>query len=168
MATVDLAVRARGVSNPKRVPYFVQNLIDFAAAATSKGSALAAADIIEAIDVPAGTMIINAGIQVVTLATGESSDVALDLGVTGVDADVFVDGFDLDAAVVGAVAQNPAAFQPVIIGGTAGATADTIDVLIQAATTAPTGGIIRVWALLTDINDTQDKFGGVAARDTSV
>lgn len=161
---IELASRARGVSNPNRGVYYVQNLIDFAVAATEKGSALAAADVIEAIAVPAGTLILNAGIQVITAAGGESSDNVLDLGVTGIDPDVFVDGFDLDAAAAGAYAQNAAAFQPVVIG----ATADTIDVLIQAATTAPTSGVIRVWAALMDINNTGDKFSGLAARDTSV
>lgn len=130
-----------------RMPYFKEVLIDFAAAATAKGSALAAADVIEAISVPANTMILNAGLEVITVAGGESSDNALDLG-TGVDVDVFVDGFDLDAAAAGAYAQNAAAFQPIIVGSTA----DTIDVLIQAATTAPTSGVIRVFAVLMDID----------------
>lgn len=129
-----------------RMPYFKEVLIDFAAAATAKGSALAAADVIEAISVPANTMILNAGLEVITVAGGESNDNALDLG-TGVDVDVFVDGFDLDAAAAGAYAQNAAAFQPIIVG-----TADTIDVLIQAATTAPTSGVIRVFAVLMDID----------------
>jgi hypothetical protein len=129
-----------------RMPYFKEVLIDFAAAATAKGSALAAADVIEAISVPANTMILNAGLEVITVAGGESSDNALDLG-TGADVDVFVDGFDLDAAAAGAYAQNAAAFQPIIVG-----TADTIDVLIQAATTAPTSGVIRVFAVLMDID----------------
>ncbi len=129
-----------------RMPYFKEVLIDFAAAATAKGSALAAADVIEAISVPANTMILNAGMEVITVAGGESSDNALDLG-TGADVDVFVDGFDLDAAAAGAYAQNAAAFQPIIVG-----TADTIDVLIQAATTAPTSGVIRVFAVLMDID----------------
>jgi len=86
--------------------------------------------------------------EVTTLLAGESSDNAFDLGVTGVDADVFVDGFDADAAVAGGYAQNAAAFQPVVIG----ATADTIDLLIQAATTAPTSGVVRVWAVLMNVD----------------
>ena len=130
-----------------RMPYFKEVLIDFAAAATAKGSALAAADVIEAISVPANTLILNAGLEVITAAGGESNDNTLDLGVTGVDADVFVDGFDLDAAAAGAYAQNAAAFQPVVIGS-----ADTIDLLIATATTAPTSGIVRVWAVLRDID----------------
>lgn len=129
------------------VPYFVDTEIDFAAAATAKGSALAAADVIECISVPANTLILNAGFEVLTAAGGESADNAWDLGVTGVDADVFVDGFDGDAAAAGDYAQNAAAFQPVVIG-----TADTIDLLIQAATTAPTSGKLRVWAVLMDID----------------
>lgn len=156
MATINLTAEAPGnttvhpsrASNVK-VPYLVEVELDWAELATEKGSALAAADVIEAIYVPAGTMIINAGLQVITAAGGESADNALDLGVTGVEPDVFVDGFDLDAAAAGAYAQNAAAFQPVVIGDTA----DTIDVLIQAATTAPTSGSIRVFALLVDVKD---------------
>lgn len=130
-----------------RMPYFKEVLIDFAAAATAKGSALAAADVIEAISVPANTMIINAGLEVITVAGGESNDTTVDLGVTTTEPDNFVDGFDLDAAAAGAYAQNAAAFQPLVIG-----TADTIDLLIATATTAPTSGVVRVWAVLMDID----------------
>ena len=129
------------------VPYLVEKYIDFAAAATAKGSALAAADVIECITVPANTLILNAGFEVTTVMGGESSDNAFDLG-TGLDVDNFVDGFDADAAAAGAYAQNAAAFQPVVIG----ATADTIDLLIQAATTAPTSGVVRVWAVLISVD----------------
>lgn len=130
-----------------RMPYFKEVLIDFAAAATAKGSALAAADVIEAISVPANTMILNAGLEVITVAGGESNDTTVDLGVTTTEPDNFVDGFDLDAAAAGAYAQNAAAFQPLVIG-----TADTIDLLIATATTAPTSGVVRVWAVLMNID----------------
>ena len=150
MATIDLSNGLGGAPRPVRsltnMPYFVEKTIDFAVAATAKGSALAAADVIEVIDVPAGTMVLNAGLQVVTVATGESSDTTVDLGITTTEPDNFVDGFDLDAAAAGAYAQNAAAFQPLIVG-----TADTIDLLIATATTAPTGGKVRVWAVLCDI-----------------
>jgi hypothetical protein len=147
MATVTtLAGSASAGRTAGAVPYLVDVTIDFAAAATAKGSALAAADVIECINVPADTLILNAGMEVVTVLGGESNDTTFDLGVTGVDADVFVDGFDADAAAAGAYAQNAAAFQPLIVG-----TADTIDLLIATATTAPTGGKVRVWALMCDI-----------------
>jgi hypothetical protein len=129
------------------VPYLVDVNIDFAAAAAAKGSDLAAADIIQCINVPANTLILNAGIEVITVTGGESSDTTYDLGVTGVEADNFVDGFDGDAATAGAYAQNAAAYQPLV-----NATADTIDLLIATATTAPTSGVFRVWAVLMDID----------------
>jgi len=141
---IDLTSRARGAMNPNRHFYYVQNEIDWAVAATTKTSALAAADVLEVIDVPAGTCIINAGIETMVAPTGASSDTALDLGVTGIDADAWADGYDADAAVAGTYSQNPAAYQPIVIGSTA----DTIDVLIQASTTPPTAGKIRVWAIL--------------------
>jgi hypothetical protein len=141
-----------------RMPYFKEVLIDFAAAATAKGSALAAADVIEAISVPANSMILNAGLEVITVAGGESSDNTLDLG-TATDADNFVDGFDLDAAAAGAYAQNAAAFQPIVVG-----TADTIDLTIATATTAPTSGVVRVWAVLMDID--ARKTAAEVDRDT--
>ncbi len=129
------------------VPYLVDVTVDFAAAATAKGSALAAADVIECISVPANTLILNAGIEVITVLGGESSDTTFDLGVTTTEPDNFVDGFDADAAAAGAYAQNAAAYQPLVIG-----TADTIDLLIATATTAPTSGEVRVWAVLMNID----------------
>jgi hypothetical protein len=140
------------------MPYFKEVLVDFAAAATAKGSALAAADVIEAISVPANSMILNAGLEVITVAGGESNDTTVDLG-TATDADNFVDGFDLDAAAAGAYAQNAAAFQPIVVG-----TADTIDLTIATATTAPTSGVVRVWAVLIDID--ARKTAAEVDRDT--
>jgi hypothetical protein len=129
------------------VPYLVERYIDFAAAATAKGEALASADVIECISVPVNTVILNAGLEIITVLGGESNDNTFDLG-TGVDADVFVDGFDADAAAAGAYAQNAAAFQPLVVG----ATADTIDITIATATTAPTSGVVRVWAVLMSVD----------------
>ena len=148
MATITtLAGAASAGRTAGAVPYLVDVTIDFAAAATAKGSALAAADVIEALSVPANTVILNAGMEVITVLGGESSDTTFDLG-TGVDADNFVDGFDADAAAAGAYAQNAAAFQPVVVGSTA----DTIDITIATATTAPTSGEVRVWAVLMNVN----------------
>lgn len=147
MATISIAAGATAGRTAGSVPYLVDVVVDFAVAATEKGSALAAADVIECISVPTNTCILNAGLEVITAAGGESNDTTYDLGVTGIDADVFVDGFDGDAAAAGAYAQNAAAFQPVVIG-----TADTIDLLIATATTAPTSGKVRVWAVLMNVD----------------
>ena len=150
MATIDLSSGLGNGQHPSRslgrLPYVVEKTIDFAVATTAKGSALAAADVIEAIDVPAQSVVLNAGYEVTAAITG---DVVVDLGVTGVDVDVFVDGAVLAAATtVGTFAQNAAAYQPVVIGA-----ADTVDLLIAASTTAISAGKVRVWALVVDVSD---------------
>jgi hypothetical protein len=150
MATIDLSSGIGNGQHPSRslgrLPYVVEKTIDFAVATTAKGSALAAADVIEAIDVPAQSVVLNAGYEVTATITG---DVTIDVGVTGVDADVFVDGAVLAAATaVGTFAQNAAAYQPVVLGA-----ADTVDLLISASTTAISAGKVRVWALVVDVSD---------------
>lgn len=150
MATIDLSSGIGNGQHPSRslgrLPYVVEKTIDFAVATTAKGSALAAADVIEAIDVPAQSVVLNAGYEVTATITG---DVTIDLGVTGIDADVFVDGAVLAAATtVGTFAQNAAAYQPVVLGA-----ADTVDLLIAASTTAISAGKVRVWALVVDVSD---------------
>lgn len=146
MATIDLAGGATAGRTAGSVPYLVDVEIDFAAAATAKGSPLAAADIIEAIDVPANTVVLTAGLEVITALGGESADTRLLLGVTGGDVDAFVASWDATASAAGAYA--PAATTvPVVF-----ATADTIDLEIDAATTAPTSGVLRAWAVMMDID----------------
>ena len=151
MATVNMTTSPTNVTHPSRgsnvrVPYAVEYMLDWGEAATAKGSALAAADVIECIDIPAETIVLAAGFEVYTVSTGESADVALTLG-DGVDPNRWVDTFDLDAAAAGAhgtivvATANPTVF----------ATADTIDVVISAATTAPTGGKLRVYAVLVNV-----------------
>ena len=108
--------------------------------------------------ISADSVILNAGLEVTTVASG-GTGTTLDLGVTGIDADVFVDGFALDSASAGDYAQNAAAFQPVVIGSAA----DTIDILIQAATTVSTAGVVRVWAILMDI----DGLGALGAAEVA-
>jgi hypothetical protein len=160
MATIDLSSGLGNGQHPSRslgrLPYVVEKTIDFAVATTAKGGALAAADVIEAIDVPAQSVVLNAGYEVTATITG---DVTIDLGVTGIDADVFVDGAVLAAATtVGTFAQNAAAYQPVVLGA-----ADTVDLLIAGSTAAISAGKVRVWALIVDVSD-KDK-PGEADRD---
>ena len=76
----------------------IQNTIDLAVATTSKGTALASADVYQCLSIPAGSVILHAGLQVVTVMTGTSTDTGYDLGITGGDVDNFVDGFDYDGA----------------------------------------------------------------------
>ena len=135
---------ARGNQNPGRNPYMVQTVLNWATALSDKGSALAASDVIPVIAVPKGTMVINAGIEVDTATDG--STFTVDLGM--VDADVFVDGFDGTSAAA-VVAQNPAAYQPVMAVAD-----DNIDVTIATLSGgAVTSGKFRVWAVLMDCSD---------------
>jgi len=135
---------ARGNQNPGRNPYMVQTVLNWATALSDKGSALAASDVVPVIAVPKGTMVMNAGIEVDTASDG--STFTVDLGM--VDADVFVDGFDATSAAA-VVAQNPAAYQPVMAVAN-----DNIDVTIATLSGgAVTSGKFRVWAILMDCTD---------------
>ncbi len=137
---------ARGANaNPGRKPYMVQTVLNLATALSDKGSALAASDVIPVIAVKKGTMILNAGIEVDTASDG--STFTVDLG-TGVDADVFVDGFDATSAAA-VVAQNPAAYQPVMAVAD-----DNIDLTIATLSGgAVTSGKLRIWAVMMDCTD---------------
>lgn len=149
---------ARGSdSNPGRKPYMVQTVLNLATALSDKGGALAAADVIPVIAVPKGTMVMNAGIEVDTASDG--STFTVDLGM--VDPDVFVDGFDATSAA-GVVAQNPAAFQPVMAVAN-----DNIDLTIATLSGgAVTTGKFRIWAWMMDCTDTgSSKAADEVSRD---
>ena len=158
MALGDNTLRsAAGNSQRGRNPYMVQTTLNWATALSDKGSALAAADVIPVIAVPKGTMVLNAGIEVDTATDG--STFTVDLGM--VDADVFVDGFDATSAAA-VVAQNPAAYQPVMAVAD-----DNIDVTIASLSGgAVTSGKFRVWAFLMDCTDIGDLSANEVDRDT--
>ena len=157
MALGDNTLRsAAGNSQRGRNPYMVQTTLNWATALSDKGSALAAADVIPVIAVPKGTMVLNAGIEVDTATDG--STFTVDLGM--VDADVFVDGFDATSAAA-VVAQNPAAYQPVMAVAD-----DNIDVTIASLSGgAVTSGKFRIWAVLMDCTDMGDTAADEVARD---
>ena len=157
MATVTAQLSTpRGASMRGRQPFMHETSIDFGAAATSKGTALAAADIIQVMTIPANHAVLDAGMEVTTIHAGTSTDVALDLGVTGVDPDAFVDGFIPDAKAVGVYSVS-AGNGPI----SAAAADDTLDILIQAMTGTTTAGVLRVYALLMDM----DALGTVGANE---
>jgi hypothetical protein len=151
MATITSLAYAGGVTAATRqwapVPTLYSNDIDFAAALTAKGSALAAADVIEAIRIPDDVYVHWAGIQ--TIAVDDATTLTLDLG-TDVDPDNWVDGYDQAAAIAGAYATS-------IIPGTTAAVnfsvtaANSIDVTLATLTGTLTVGKIRVFALVTDM-----------------
>ena len=150
MATVDVSNGINAGTHPSRAirkePYKVEVDVNLATATTTKGSALAASDVLEVIDVPAKTMVWAAGFEVVTPSDG---DFNVDIGITGTDVDAFVDGFDCDSNSTGDMTNLPAAYQPQVV-----ATADTIDVLLTSGGSAyPTSGVWRAWAVMQDVSN---------------
>ena len=132
---------AGGVNRPSRrnpgvrTPYLVENTIDISAINSSAGTA--DGDTVGAIDIPAETLIMEAGIEVITAL---SSSVTMDLGITGGDVDIYADG-DTNAtgySTLTATARHVAA------------SADTLDLLVQSA--ASSAGKIRVFAVLCDVS----------------
>jgi hypothetical protein len=137
MATYNVTGSGGTTGHPSRVrrPYLVENTIDISAINGDSGAAQN--DVIQALDIPAETVIMEAGIEVLTAL---SSSVTVDLGITGGDVDIYVDG---DTNATGYAA----------LTGTArhvAASADTLDVLVLGA--ASSAGKIRVWAVMCDVS----------------
>jgi len=114
MATYNVTGPGGTTGHPTRGrrPYLVENTIDI-------------------------SLVMEAGIEVLTAL---SSSVTLDLGITGGDVDIYVDG-DTNAtgyATLTATARHISA------------AADTLDVLVLSADS--TAGKIRVWAVMCDIS----------------
>ena len=106
-------------------------------------SGLAATDTIEAIEVPAGTIVLSAGYEIITVGTGTGT---LSLG-DGSDVDRYV------AAVVQTAAGQKAALAtnvPHLYTA-----ADTIDL---KSATAVCNSKVRVWAIMADCNGTTDDY----------
>jgi len=163
MATISLANSVGAGTHPSRgvrqVPYVVENIVNIASAVTAKGSALAATDVIEALTVPAQTVILSAGIEVFSAVTG---DALFSLGVTGVSAGAYVATTQVAAAsAVGSYIASAAAGYPIAIG----ATADTLDLLVGTVTTAISAGKLRVWAVVCDVQDRREIEGLSVDRD---
>lgn len=159
MAEVTTLVASGLAGNPQKREYTMEVEIDLAAAATAKGSALAAADTINALTVPANTAVLFAGMECTATPAGGTGTV-LDLGVKGGDVDAFVDGFAFDSASAGDYAALANTAVPIVFGS-----AGTINVLIQAATTVSTSGKVRVFARLLDVDAIGDKTAQIADRD---
>jgi hypothetical protein len=152
MATITALAPATGTTEAtkqwKQQPILLSNVIDFAEALVLKGSALAAADVIEAIRLPAGGYYVHwVGLQ--TIAVDDATTLTLDIG-TAVDADNWVDGYDQAAAAA-------AAYATMIIPGTTAAvnfasnTGESIDITLATLTGTLTVGKVRVFALVTAV-----------------
>jgi len=138
MATFDKTGKGgtTGHSANGRTPYMVENTIDMSVS----GFQPAANDIVQAIDVPAETMVLNAGLEVLTASP---SGVTLDLGDAG-DVDKYVDGHDSTSTGFAANVVNASN-----VGHVYGS-ADTIDIKVLGA--QDTSAKVRVFAVMCDIS----------------
>ena len=137
MGTVNVTGVGGTTGHPSngRTPYLVENTIDLSAIRADTGPDNA--DVLQVLDIPAETLIMEAGIEVITAL---SSSATMDMGITGGDVDIYVDG-DTNATGYGtltATARHIAA------------SADTLDILIGGADSS--AGKIRVWAVLCDVS----------------
>mgnify|MGYP003155673517 FL=1 len=154
MATYNVTGAGGTAGHPSngRTPYLVENTIDVSAINGDSGAAQN--DVLQAIDIPAETVIMEAGIEVITAC---SSSVTLDLGITGGDVDIYTDG-DTNAtgySALTATARHVAA------------AADTLDVLVLSA--ASSAGKIRVWAIMCDVSGINESDQNTSTQhDTAV
>ena len=126
---------------------YVEVKLDFAkivaARSAASATALAAADTLQVLQVPAGALMLAGGL-VVTSAETTNTTATFDLGCTGgtpVAADAFANNIASNA-----LSTNSAG----LAAPTIFATADTLDLLINTA--APTDAVIRCWALFFNAN----------------
>ena len=137
MATYNVTGAGGTAGHPSngRTPYLVENTINVATINGDSGAAQN--DVLRVLDIPAETLVMEAGIEVLTAL---SSSVTMDLGITGGDIDRYADG-DTNATGFSA---------PTATARTIVASADTLDVLVLSAAAA--AGKIRVFAVLCDVS----------------
>ena len=160
MATYNVTGVGGTTGHPSngRTPYMVENTIDVSAVNGDSGSAQN--DVLKCIDVPAETLIMAAGVEVLTAC---SSSVVIDIGVTGStagfsDPDAYVDAYD----ATGAAYSGTLGVFPLICK-----VADTIDALMAGA--ASSAGKIRVWAILCDLSGIDESDNNTSTQhDTAV
>ena len=152
MATYDHTTGQGTAGHPSRMRsvYVLEKTVDIAAVCTAGGiSALTAADIIQAIDVPAESYIIHAGVEVITALNGTSPTLDVDFAA----GDDLVDGFDASGTGYAAAGTNGHVDYTAVTTFSNRITAtDTIDILVNAGANDVSTGKIRVYAILADIS----------------
>ena len=113
------------------------------------GTALANADVIQLMDLPAGTYIEGAVLEVVTADTDAAADITANIGYTSA-ADVFVDGADLSATGFA----DPGTNGDLTANAVVISTDDTLTLTLGQATAFASNDdwVIRVYVKLTDLS----------------
>ena len=137
--------------------YYKRKVIDFVECTALKGSALAQNDVIEAIPLEAGEILVGGFAKIITAGTGSTT---AQIGITGDDADGFIASVALDGTAGTVTAANGAylftqsettPYAVTWVGGKAIATDDTLDLLLNA-TTAVKAGVVEVIAIFASYN----------------
>jgi len=151
MATVDMTngTKASAVGGGF---FKLTNVVDFDAAETSKGSALAANDIIQMLDVPANTEVVQVFLTTTTAAAGTAltANVGLaDTGYTGYDVDGFLATASLKTAAGTTIGGGAAAYRAA--GGFLfNEGAGTVDATLATVTAVSTNPVVKVVAMCFD------------------
>ena len=152
MATYDHTTGQGTAGHPsrKRGVYVLEKTVDIAAVCTAGSiSALTAADIIQAIDVPAESYIIHAGAEVITALNGTSPVLDIDFAA----GDDFVDNHDASSTGYAAAGTNGHVDYTAVTTFSNRITAtDTLDVKVGAGADDVSTGKIRVYVILADIS----------------
>ena len=172
MATISsLKTSVRGASARGRQPYMVETTLDFSNSAINS---LSAGDIVEAISVPANTMVLTAGAEMIAAVQTAADGNTVNLGFTGsgdqiggTDVTGYISAVDIDdnasnlSSGIGYLTPAATAANPVICTAE-----DTIDLELQATSTAPTEGKIRIFAVLMNIDGLGELGANEVDRDT--
>ena len=90
-----------------------------------------------------------AGIEVMTALTNTASDATVDLGLSGGDADAWVDGFDIDGASAGTYSSVlVATANPQIVD-----TATPLKMTFAGTAGTISAGVLRVFAIVMPVGD---------------
>jgi hypothetical protein len=159
MATISTFLQdAGGKGNPGRSMYTVEKEIDLAATGANPSTD----DVVQVLSIPAGTMIMSAGVEVIEVAVQNTgTDATVDAG-TSTDDDEWVAAFDIDGASVGDYAPVAAAATTQIDG-----VANTLDLTFAGTGVSFTAGKLRVFAVLMEVSSLgSSKAAAEVDRDT--
>ncbi|PHS02789.1 MAG: hypothetical protein COA78_20310 [Blastopirellula sp.] len=128
----------------------IEAYLDFGKLVLDSGYTLATGDVFQLLEIPAGTIVLNAGAEVMTAFDGTAT---VDIDFAG--GDDIVDGFNVTS--VGFAAAGTNGQTNTIVGAAAStytqfvSTTDTIDVTL--ASSNATVGVLRVYAHVMDCNE---------------
>ena len=148
---------AQSTGHPMRI---VEGVVDFARLSNA-GNTIASGDVFQALEIPAGTMVLFAGAEVETAVNGTTPlvDIGFNAGDTIIDgAAVGTTGF-LAAGTNGGPNDSDAGTFTQFVS-----TTDTIDVTLSV-TGNPTAGVIRIYACVVDCNSAGSAEGTEVDRD---